>query len=248
MPTSIDALTYFIAYMHREGMAASTICTYASGIGYVNQLAGHPNPNQTFTIKKLLASVKRSTHQPDSRLPVTPALLNKLVESLTFTAPVCYNMIMLKAMYLLAFHAFLRVGEMTRNKFDTNILQLRDVQFFQTRQAHSSRLQITFRSFKGHYNTRPILLSLQARESHVDVCPVRSLYQFIERRGSQPGPLFCFPGNQFVSYEYFRGCLSNSLGWAGLPATHYKSHSLQCATVPSRVRIPHNDIVWGWQG
>ena len=136
LPTSVDALTYFINYLHREGMAASTICTYASGIGYVNKLAGHPNQNQTFLIKKLLASVTRSTHQPDSRLPVTPAILNKLAESVTFTAPVCYNRIMLKAMYLLAFHAFLRVGEMTRNKSDTNILQLRDVQFFQTRQAH----------------------------------------------------------------------------------------------------------------
>ena len=122
LPTSIDALTYFISYMHRDGMAASTICTYTYVIGYVNRLAGHPNPNQTFLIKKLLASVTQSTHQPDSRLPVTPAILNKLVELLTFAAPVCYNRIMLKVMCLLAFHAFLRVGEMTRNTSDTNIL------------------------------------------------------------------------------------------------------------------------------
>ena len=118
------------------------------------------------------------------------------------------------------------------------------MQFFQTRQAHPSRLHITFRSFKGHYNIRPIVLSLQARESHVNVCPVRSLYQFIERSCSQPGTLFCFPDNHFVPYEYFRGCLSNSLYWAGLPATHYKSHRFRigAASTVANLGIPDETI------
>ena len=125
LPTSIDVLMFFIAHMHRQHMAASTICTYTTGIGYVNQFAGHYNPAQSFVIKKLLAAVKRGSGSPDTRLPITPSILAKLVESLSFTTTCHYNRIMFKAMYLLAFHAFLRVGEMTYNKSETNVLQLR---------------------------------------------------------------------------------------------------------------------------
>ena len=96
LPVSVDTLTFFIAYLHRKQMAASTICTYVTAIGYINQLAGHQNPTQSFVIKKLLAAVKRGTHRPDSRQPVTPAILTKLVESLIYTSVSYYQRIMLK--------------------------------------------------------------------------------------------------------------------------------------------------------
>ena len=241
LPTSIDVLMFFIAHMHHKHMAASTICTYTTGIGYVNQLAGHYNPAQSFLIKKLLAAVKRGSRSPDTRLPITPSILAKLVESLSFTTPCHYNRIMFKAMYLLACHAFLRVGEMTYNNSESNVLQLRDVQFFQTRLIHPSRLQLTFRSFKANYNIRPIVLSLEARESYSDVCPVRSLYQFIELRGPQPGPLFCFPGIQYVSYSFFRETLSNSLSRSGLSPSRYKSHSFRVGAASTAATLGISD-------
>ncbi len=72
-------------------------------------------------IKKLLAAVKRGTRRPDSRQPVTQAILTKLVEPLIYTSESYYQRIMLKSMYLVAFHAFLRIGEITHNKCSTNI-------------------------------------------------------------------------------------------------------------------------------
>ena len=244
LPVSVDTLTFFIAYLHRKQMAASTICTYVTAIGYINQLAGHQNPTQSFVIKKLLAAVKRGTHRPDSRQPVTPAILTKLVESLIYTSVSYYQRIMLKSMYLLAFHAFLRIGEITHNKCSTNIIQLRDIQFFQTSQARPARLELTFRSFKGNYNIRPIILSLVARVSEMDKCPVLSLYKFIELRGNSPGPLYCLPGNLVITYEHFRKCLSNSLVWAGLPPSQYKTHSFRigAASTASALGIADEDI------
>ena len=87
---------------------------------------------------------------------------------------------MLKSMYLLVFHAFSRIGEITDNKCSTNIIQLRDIQFFQTSEARPARLELTFRSFKGNYNICPIIVSLVARVSQLDTCPVISLYKSIE--------------------------------------------------------------------
>lgn len=49
----------------------------------------------------------------DSRLPITPAILKSLIYSLIHTCNSNFLRHMLKAMYLLAFHAFLRIGEIT---------------------------------------------------------------------------------------------------------------------------------------
>ena len=173
----------------------------------------------------MLAAVKRGTFRSDERLPVTPFILGKLVESLQYTAESAFQKCMLRAMYLLAFHAFLHIGEICVNKSATHVLQLQDIQFFQNSQAQVVQLEISFRSFKGNYNICPVVLSLRAKESSSDTCPVRSLYSYVQLRGTLPGPLFCYPPDLPVSYTYFCACFNKALIWAGLPTSQYKSHS-----------------------
>ena len=244
LPTTVDTLTFFIAHMHSKRMASSTICTYTTAIGYINQLAGHKNPVESFLIKKLLAGVKRGSFRSDQRLPVTPYILSKLAESLQYTAESIYQRRMLQAMYLLAFHAFLRIGEISNNKSITHVLQLGDIQFFQDSRSQVSKLEITFRSFKANYNIRPVVLSLNARGKRSDTCPVGSLYNFVELRGTFPGPLFCFPPDIPISYAYFCSCLNKALVWAGLCPSQYKSHSFRigAASTAAAQGISDEDI------
>ena len=49
----------------------------------------------------------------DARLPITPPILQKMLASLANNSNSFFNRTMLKAMYLFAFHAFLRLGEIT---------------------------------------------------------------------------------------------------------------------------------------
>jgi len=156
-PTTINAISFFIAYMYGTGLAPSTITTYASAIGYINRLYGATDPAQSFIIKKLLAAVRRGRFRSDTRLPITPLILQQIVASLPYTAPSHYQHHMLKAMYLLAFHTFLRIGEIALNK-SPHILHLSDIQLFQNSTTCPCQLEITFRSFKGNYKVRPIML------------------------------------------------------------------------------------------
>lgn len=227
LPTSIDTLAYFIAFLYHNKLASATITTYIAGIGYINQLQGHYNHAKNFIIKKLLASVKRGAYRPDARRPISLFILRRIVQAISIHADSAFQHSLLKAMYLLAFYAFLRVGEMAQSKVSAHVLQFRDIQFFRNSRFQLVCLELTFHSFKHNYNIRPIVLSLPANLLNTAFCPVHVLYQYIVRRGAADGPLFCFPGGAPITYKYFSTCLKQSLGCAGIQSDHYSSHSFR---------------------
>ena len=237
-------LAFFISHLRDNQLASSTICTYVTAVGFVNQLSGHPNPVDSFIVKKMLASVKRGTSRDDQRLPVTPFILSKIIHALQHTADSHYQKSMLAAMFLLAFHAFLRIGEICQNRENSNVLQLQDIQFLQNVQKQLSHLEITFRSFKSNYNIRPVILSLRANSQDAEACPVHSLYQFIQLRGTCSGPLFCFPPNLPVTCAHFCSCFNQALAWPGLPTSRFKSHSFRigAASTAAAQGVPDEGI------
>ncbi|XP_021347070.1 uncharacterized protein LOC110454687 isoform X2 [Mizuhopecten yessoensis] len=244
LPTTYNTLAFFIAHLYRQNLASSTISTYVAAISYINKIAGYADPSQSFLIKKLLSSVQRGNYQVDNRLPITPEILTKLVTSLQYTTQSPYQYHLLKAMYLLAFHAFLRVGEMTLNKAVSNVLQFEDLQLIKDSSGFLCRLELTFRSFKGHYNIRPITLSIAASRQPAVTCPVSALQQYLQNRGQQPGPLFCFPPAKAVPYAYFSECLKHSLSWAGLSHHRFTTHSFRIGAASSAASrgIPDDEI------
>ena len=140
---------------------------------------------------------------------------------------------------MLAFHGFFLIGEITHNKCSTNIMQLRDIQFLQT-EARPARLELTFRSFKGSYNIRPIMLSVVARVSQMDTCGSFTVQVYrVKRQQLRATLLFAWE-----PYEHFRNCLSNSLVWAGLPPSQYKTHSFRigAASTASALDIADEEI------
>ena len=51
---------------------------------------------------------------PDARLPITPTILKSLLQGLEHTTSSFFTKLLLRAMFLVAFCAFLRVGEITK--------------------------------------------------------------------------------------------------------------------------------------
>ncbi|XP_041369758.1 uncharacterized protein LOC121383728 [Gigantopelta aegis] len=157
----------------------------------------------------MLAGLRKSNMKPDFRRPIMKCILHQLINSLDLLHLSGYNRIMIKAMFLLAFHAFLRVGEITCNGNSKNILQMSNLQFFRRGMKYPSRLKISFHTFKGHYNKAPITLVLNSQLSE-NLCPVVTLFQYIKERGPAPGSIFRFPGGITISYRYFCSTRSHS--------------------------------------
>ena len=128
-PASIGALAAFVAHLFSQNYASATLLTYMSALSYVHKLADMADPTQHFVIKKLLAGAQKLAAKPDTRLPITPTVLHKIVDATPFIVSSNYVCYMLQSMFLLSFHAFLRIGEITVHSKarHASVIQVSDV-------------------------------------------------------------------------------------------------------------------------
>ena len=61
----------------------------------------------------MLCGARRLSASPDMRLPITLPVLKQLLDALPFVTYSFDQQQLFSAMFLLAFHAFLRIGEIT---------------------------------------------------------------------------------------------------------------------------------------
>jgi len=112
-PATLEHLTMFIAHCFDKNLASSTVLTCISALSFLLKLGGYSDLTQHFIVTKTLRRYCNFKKAKDSRLPLTPSILKGLIESLSHTGSSKFTSAMLKAMYLLAFNAFLRIGEIT---------------------------------------------------------------------------------------------------------------------------------------
>jgi hypothetical protein len=91
---------------------------------------GLQNNAQHFIINKALNGFKKQRASKDNRLPIIPSILKGLINSLPHTCTSIFMSKLVKAVYLLVFHAFMRVGEITGQlPPNGNNLQLKNIKF-----------------------------------------------------------------------------------------------------------------------
>ena len=230
-PAKTKTVISFIAYCFQKGYATSSITSVLSALSFVHKMHGREDPTATFMVRKLLQGAAKLRPSGDQRAPVTKAILHQLVRSTPHISHCYYNSILTSAMYLLAFHAFLRIGEIavTSTAKSSNVLQVSQLAIT------SSGCTVVFYAYK-HYQGPPVTLAIPA---HTDplCCPVKAMRMYLALRGNSPGPLFVFPGGTPVSKSFFGGQLKKSLSWAGLPTTCYKGQfSNRCGHNSSNAR------------
>ena len=141
----INTLSLYLASLFNRGYAPSTICTYNSALSYWHKLNNVQDPTSSFFILKLLQGAKRRRIRFDSRLPITGSILNRLVTALNQTCSNPFDQRLYKAMYLLAFYGFLRLGEITersQGSLDSHCLKYSDVV------VQQNHILISFQSYK----------------------------------------------------------------------------------------------------
>ena len=112
LPISVSLLLWFIAHLFAGGAAPASIISVVAALSYFNKVNGFADPAKNFVVAKALAGARGMRSRFDIRLPVTGAILGRLVHALPIVFSCRYTCIIMKAMMVLAFAAFLRVGEM----------------------------------------------------------------------------------------------------------------------------------------
>lgn len=242
LPISSEELALFVSYLHANKYAAASVSSYISALGYVHRLKAIPDPTTSFIIKRLLRCVHKTASSTDSRLPITECILRKLIESLPFVTRTHYDMVLFRSMFLLAFFAFLRIGEITIGKDSPqNTIKYNAVKMF-GRQNVPSRLEIVMSDFKWQQSHRPTILSVPCNTSNPATCPVKSLVEYMSLRGSSEGPLFCHPPNKGISRTYFNQFLHKAVQFAGYDPNKYKSHSFRIGAATKAATMGFSEL------
>jgi integrase len=229
----------FIGFLFDKNLSATTIASHISAISYIHKISALPDPTNTFIVKKILKGTQNLKTNLDARMPITKPILVKILNAVDHTVPDLYNRTLLKAVFLLAFHAFLRLGELAiRNRAQFgNVLQKNDVVF------DDQGVQIVLRHFKNIKNNQPVTIFLSPSISET-ICPVRALQQYVELATHTTGPLFTFRSGSPVSHSYVVQQLKSALKFSSLDCNQYKGHSFRigAATEAANLGFSENYI------
>ena len=221
LPMSQNRILFFIAFLSVKGLAAATITTYVSAVGYMHKILNFTNPTCSFMVQKVLAAVNKVSPSVDSRLPITLLILHQLIQAASSVISSPFHAQLTKAMFLVAFYGLMRVGEIAYSSASKNpTISLSDVQIFQ------QHMVIKIVHFKHNLSRQPLEI-LVKRQPEPEFCPVYNLLEFLKLRGTAPGPLFVFPNGKVVPRTFFAKKLKHCLNFLGLSTDLYKSHSFR---------------------
>lgn len=243
-PATISQVISFITHLFSSNYAPSTVATMVSAVAFVNKLYQAPNPLHHFLIIKMLEGGRKAGARPDTRQPITLPLLHKLTASLPIFLSDQYLIILLKAMFLTAFHAFLRVGEFTvRSKRGApgHTLQAADCSVHFT-SGRPSSVSLRLTSYK-HSQSTPTTITIPA--THTSNCPVDTIHAYLQLARPQGGALFQFRDRQPVTRQYFQTQLHKALGVIGINITQFNTHSFRIGAATeavSRLGLPDHEI------
>lgn len=228
LPISVLDLCNFIGYLFGKNYCPSTIHSHVSALSYVHKFMGIEDPTASFIVTKMLKGCENLRKSVDTRLPITKTILEKLIAALDLCIKEFAVRILLKAIFLLAFHAFLRLGEiLVRSSEDFGkVVQVQDVSF-QIQNGVPTSVDLVLRHFKNIRNNQPVTISIETNRTNPQFCPVAILVTYLKHFNHLSGPLFQFQNGQPVPHNYVSKQLANVLTFVGINSKQYSGHSFR---------------------
>ena len=214
-PVPVDHLVAYISYLFDQNYAASTITSFVSAISFVHKITDYPDPGEKPLIKKLLLGCRKLKATSDGRLPISIDILLDILRASSITISAVFARKRFQAMCALAFHALLRVGEMTASKNNLSIGCIL---------LEKDAVSINFATYKHSAGSRAIL---RINAKSTNDCPVLALREYLALRGRSSGPLFITTSGEEVPRQVFTAELKSALEFAGVQSNRFTSHSFR---------------------
>ena len=218
----------YLSCMFDKSLASATISTYVAAVTTCHRLMHLQDPGVSFIVKKLLGAIKKGKTAKDSRLPITKFMLDSLLTKLPLVKGESASNMTFRAMFLLAFYAFLRVGEITiRNASEdpAKLIQVQDVVLLADSKGEVKELRLCINNWKSQIPGVPFSLTILAQPGKF--CPVLALNNYLRMRGTRSGPLFVNADKSPITRSKFSKVLKEVIILAGLDQKRIKSHSFR---------------------
>ena len=222
LPVSSHTLTLFLTHLHQKQFKHSTILTYTSAISFYHKLLGYTDPSSHYMVNRLLQGIKKNSPPPSHHLPITIPILTKIINNIPFTTPSNYDRSLYKALFLIMYHACLRISDVAVSQTQ-HVLQLHNL-YYSTFPDGSSGYTINFNSYK-HSDGSTTRISITP--SNTPLCPVTALRQYLQDRPSGEGPIFItiskLPITRLQVVSFLKKCLQQ----CDLPPHKYSTHAFR---------------------
>ena len=205
LPLSVIQICNFIGALFDKSYSPSTITSDVSAISYIHKILGIFDPTSAFVVKKLLKGCNNLRKSHDTRLPITKQILEKIIYGIDKCIDNNFTKTLLKAVFLLAFNACLRLGEiLVRSPKEAgSVIQKQDVTFTYCNRRPQS-LTLVIRHYK---NNQPVTITIEANHNNSQLCPVTAVHSHLENQSRVDGPVSKHWGNS--SYTELRNMTIN---------------------------------------
>lgn len=215
-----------------------------AAISYVNKLHNAEDPAQHFLVSKMIEGGRKLNQRVDTRQPITLSMLHKITASVPIILHDSFTINLFRAMFLLAFHAFLRVGEITvrsQAKLDDNTIRAEDCAVV-FKNGQLTHINLTLRNSK-HNKAKPFHISVP--RGHGENCPATALHMYLKLALPKAGALFQLPDGSPVSRHLFQSQLKRCLQAAKINSSNIKTHSFRIGAATEAVTslgLPDHEI------
>ena len=239
-PVGSQHIAAFIAFLSIEGFAPASINLSISALTFVHKINGWQDPSDNFFIKKLKEGCRRKNPREDARLPISPVILQAIINKLTSICKSLYEAEMFKAAFLLAFFGFLRVGEFSKTgnqaTYNSRVIAVDDVEI------SGSSMLITIRGSKTDQRGATAQLKIDS-SSYLELCPVKAMAEYLKSRPVGKGPLFIHFNRETLTSRQFTRMLKEGIKLIGLCPTYFSAHSLRIGAATAAASSGFSDDV-----
>ena len=224
LPASEHTLMLFASFLARS-LKPQSIKVYLYGVRTLHLDWGFPDPLEgAARLRLLLRGIKR-VHgcRPDSRLPITPSLLQIFYSLLDLHH---YDHLSLWAAFMVAFFGFLRSKE---------LLNLR----WQDLERHQEGFRISITASKTDPFRRGAVVEIKESGDRA-LCAVRALDCLRARAAGRTGLVFTFNSGQQIQPQRLNELIRLLASLSNVPVDRYSSHSFRigAATTAAAAGVP----------
>lgn len=238
LPTDEETLCFFVAHLHQD-VQYPTIKLYLAAIRFFQVQHGMDDPLKDTPQLSLLLRGAQKQAKSRTRLPISPALLQKIVTTLLKNKHLCkHDRYLYAAAMTIAFFGCIRCGEITypsAGKFNfKKHLTIRDLRISKNTMEVFIKHSKTDQTGKG---TKVII----GPGDH-NFCPLKLVQNFMHYRkhAASTDALFRFHNGYLLTRPKLQSALQDTLRVLGLPSHKYGTHSLRigAATAAATAGIP----------
>jgi len=231
LPATADTVTLYLTDLLRSGRKVSTAIRRTSGIGDGHRQAGLPSPI-TADVWQLIDGARRQRReQPKRMTALTVDDVRKI--SCVLADDGSRRALRDRSLIVLGFASALRRCNLAQ-------LTMEDVAFQQ------DGLVLRIRAEKQDQRGRGRTLAIPCGQ-HVETCPVTCLRDWLEKRGSGPGPLYTRVRTGHADQPLSGATVGRAVKLAvqriGLDPKHYAGHSLRSGLITAAAEAGASELL-----